>query len=420
VRELARDGRWAALLISCRERDFEADFRLPFDTLILQPLSPLQIHQFLVKAFTDHLGDAEAGERAGLERFWRLAGGPDMAAVWSTWQKAGASWAQFWTAEDIPKENPNVFGATSGAQDELWRHLREDRRGLLQLASNPYLLTVMTALPDIPANRAQLFAGFLAQLHERERLAYLARGDHPAAVPPFASWRAALVALAQAMQVHSAGAQTGSSSASEAGTTLKKPLWPALLTPDLVTFAIDASVLQRSGPEELRFTHQLLQESLASQVLLEAAGGGTPLATAFWPADRWWQRNGWEVVAELAAEACGRDETALHRLLDWLASANPEVAALAWQRVGAPTLPPGLTAPWVAHWLPRMTNVKSVPAAPARAAIGRALGLLGLDQRRGVGLRGDRVPDIDWVDIQIGEHTSELQSQSRSRMPSSA
>jgi hypothetical protein len=158
-------------------------------------------------------------------------------------------------------------------------------------------------------------------------------------------------------------------------------------------------VLQRSGPEELRFTHQLLQESLASQVLLEAAGGGSPLATTFWPADRWWQRNGWEVVAELAAEACGRDETALHRLLDWLAGANPEVAALAWQRVGAPRLPPVLTAPWVAHWLPRMTDVKSVPAAPARAAIGRALGLLGLDRRRGVGLRGDRVPDIDWVDI---------------------
>ena len=48
VREMAEDERYAAVLVSCRERDFEADYDLPFDTLTLKPLSPPQIHRFLL------------------------------------------------------------------------------------------------------------------------------------------------------------------------------------------------------------------------------------------------------------------------------------------------------------------------------------------------------------------------------------
>lgn len=72
--------------------------------------------------------------------------------------------------------NPNVLGAISVKEDQLWRHASFDRRGLLALAANPYLLTVMMLLPAIPPNRAQLFDGFVRLLYDRERQAREQRG----------------------------------------------------------------------------------------------------------------------------------------------------------------------------------------------------------------------------------------------------
>jgi formylglycine-generating enzyme required for sulfatase activity len=54
-------------------------------------------------------------------------------------------------------------------------------------------------------------------------------------------------------------------------------------------------------------------------------------------------------------------------------------------------------------WLPRLTNLDLEPAPEARAAIGRALGRLNLDNRPGVGLRPDGLPDIQWVAVPAGE-----------------
>lgn len=42
------------------------------------------------------------------------------------------------------------------------------------------------------------------------------------------------------------------------------------------------------------------------------------------------------------------------------------------------------------------TAPEKEPHPHARAAIGRALGRFGLDRRKGVGLRADGLPDIDW------------------------
>jgi len=56
--------------------------------------------------------------------------------VWGKWQRAGASFDLFFGASDVPRENPNVFDTTFGADDALWReHIRE-KRSLLQLAHN--------------------------------------------------------------------------------------------------------------------------------------------------------------------------------------------------------------------------------------------------------------------------------------------
>jgi hypothetical protein len=390
IRTVAEDDRFAAVVVSCRARDFEADYRLPFDTLTLQPLTPLQIHRFLHRAYAQQHGTS-AGAVVAERRFWEIAGGPALQAVWEVWRSAGASLAQFWTLDEVPKDSPNVFATTSVQQDNVWRTARREARSLLRMASNPYLLYVMTELPAIPTNRARLFDGFLQLLHQREREARHARHDSDS-VPGLHDWRGVLCELAAVMQ--------GLLQAPDAGaaTALARGHWPSALTPELLAFSIDASVLQRAG-DDLRFSHQLLQEALASRVLRQASDSGSTLAANFWPAARWWQRNGWEVVAEIAAEGCAGDEEALWRLVRWLAQAQPEVACNAWRRAGAPKLPPALSAELMRNWLPRLTDALAEPSPLARAAIGRALGGFDLDQRPGVGLRPDGLPAIDWVVI---------------------
>ena len=392
IQRLAEDTRFASVVVSCREKDFAADFSLPFDTLSLQPLTPTQIRSFLHRALPLHLG-ADVGPAEAETRFWRIAGGKDweeLRQAWEAWQRAGADLALFWSAEDIPRADPDVYSATSELQNGLWRRVRFDPRNLIRLAANPYLLTVMTALPAIPANRAQLFEGFLEVLFEREREAREKRHDG-ARVPDRGAWEAALVELAETLQ--RAG---GAYEADGARTALSEDDWPKSLSPAIIDFSVDASVLQVKG-NDIRFTHQLLQEYLASRLLLAASRSAARPAADFWPAATWWERSGWEVVAEIAAESCGFDAQAQARLIAWLAEANPEVACEVWRRLGQPAVP--VLAGIVGRWLPRMTDVGLQSHPHARAAIGRALGRFGLDRRPGVGLRADGLPAIDWVKI---------------------
>ncbi|MBK6714514.1 MAG: SUMF1/EgtB/PvdO family nonheme iron enzyme [Burkholderiales bacterium] len=183
-----------------------------------------------------------------------------------------------------------------------------------------------------------------------------------------------------------------------ARTALARADWPAALSEDLLAFSIDASVLQRVG-DELRFTHQLLQESLAADVLLSAARSHSRPARDFWLTQNGWARSGWEVVAEIAAEACAGDTPAQIGLIRWLAETAPKVATDIWNHAGQPALPAELLAATKAQWLPRMTDVAAEPEPEARMAIGCWLGALDLDDRAGTGLTPDGLPDIDWVVI---------------------
>ncbi|MER0214600.1 MAG: hypothetical protein DU481_00060 [Nitrosomonas sp.] len=272
-------------------------------------------------------------------------------------------------------------------QDNLWRETRFNPRNLLRLAANPYLLFIITALPQVPRNRAQLFQGFLNNLYRREKQAREKR--HDANIPIKETWEAELIALAEAMQ------RAGCSD-DGAQTSLSRHQCPASLAPALLDFSIDASVLQVEN-DAVRFSHQLLQEYLASRFLLDASHTGNQSAHTFWPQVAWWRRSGWEVVAEIAAESCGDERDTQIRLIAWLAQANPEVACTVWRYLGKIDLPHTVLTGISNHWLSRMTDMALEPDAFARAAIGRALGLLGLDARKGIGVSADGVPDIDWV-----------------------
>lgn len=406
IKALAGDERIAAVIASCREKDF-AELALPFDTLSLQPLNPPQIRDFLHRVLGVHHGRDASAEAERL--FWRIAGGADAESAYRKWAAAGAE-ALFWCADELPFRDPSFYLRASAGEYAVWPPLRidsrsllrlyaawpplrADPRSLLRLAGNPYLLQIMAALPELPHNRAQLFRGFLTVLHAREGDTRARRNDLPG-TPDLEDWFATLAVLAEQLQRLS-GAEADDDGAR---TTLLRRHWPAALDAMMLDFSRDASVLELTG-DELRFSHQLLQEYLASQVLCEASRSGDRSAHDFWPAEAWWQRSGWEVVAEIAAESCAGDVTARNGLLDWLAVANPEVAVAAWRALGEPALPPELLEAIAVRWRPALTDIDTFPDARARAAAGRALALLGLDSRPGVGLNVEGLPDIDWVEI---------------------
>ena len=164
--------------------------------------------------------------------------------------------------------------------------------------------------------------------------------------------------------------------------------------------AASANLLEDAEP--VRFTHQLLQEYFSARRLLTEIGTG--LSThAFWPPERWWEASGWEEAVVLAA---GLSAEAAATVFHWVVPANPEVGAACIRRSGR-VYDDDTSLMLRIRWLDALIDNEAQPE-PARAAIGRALGsvLLGsgeaLDNRRGVGLRADGVPDIDWVEIRGG------------------
>ncbi|MDX1657039.1 MAG: SUMF1/EgtB/PvdO family nonheme iron enzyme, partial [Candidatus Competibacteraceae bacterium] len=79
----------------------------------------------------------------------------------------------------------------------------------------------------------------------------------------------------------------------------------------------------------------------------------------------------------------------------------PEVAAKCVLESAAWT-PPDTRERLRTCWRPRLTDLDGDPEPEARAAVDRALGRLGLDDRPGVGLDENGLPDIDWVAIPDG------------------
>jgi hypothetical protein len=95
--------------------------------------------------------------------------------------------------------------------------------------------------------------------------------------------------------------------------------------------------------------------------------------------------------------------------VDWVATANPEVAAQCVEFSGAAINPETLQR-LKSDWIDRVANLRTDPNPQARAAIGRALGLTGLDDRVGVGVverrledaQTVRLPNFDFVEIPEG------------------
>ncbi|MDZ4796764.1 MAG: SUMF1/EgtB/PvdO family nonheme iron enzyme [Bryobacteraceae bacterium] len=397
-RKLEKLSAQTALIGSCRQQDYVGDLDLGLDTLTLEPLSPQRIRAALRQWMTDR---GETPERAD-RLFWQLAGDERLGSVLDTWLSAGAAEDAFWTVSD-PREEQRAYKKTRGDEAALWRTHIPNRRSLLRLASNPFLLTMLfqvwLAEGGLPRNRGDLFGRFVNRLLSRERL--LKKDDESG------EWRITdegttlldgLTALAWQMQTDRIA--SGQDEWGDFGVLTvagADAATAALGSESLLKLAQDTTLLE--GGQEIRFRHQLLQEYFTAKALLKRLGATQ--AASLWPPRRWWERSGWEEAAVLLAGLFSDDCSGVIR---WLAAAQPEVASQCLLESGADVAnKAALLEELKSAWMPRLTDVRQEPAPEGRAAIGRALGRLGLDQRTGVGLRPNGLPDIEWIPIRSGD-----------------
>lgn len=391
LRELI--GKGARMVVTCRELDYRDEtLKLDIDALTVHPMNPERVLDFLTRYLTDGRG-GEDGIALAEKLFWQIAGGIELRSVWEKWRKAGAALNEFFTAEDEPKA-----AHTNWDETELWKQTIKLPSNLMHLAANPYLLWMFLQLylqaGRIPPNRGELFDEFVYQLLKREGLSV---GDELSAKGRELSDR--LEQLAWTMQTSAVddGVAVGG-----VELTLPRAYAMSIVGGEASLYrAASANLLEDA--QSVRFTHQLMQEYFTARRVLREFGYGRK-AHDFWPAGSWWQPSGWEEAAVLAVGMSGKDA---EPLIDWLSAANPEVAAVAIQRSGI-EFTDRCKLKLREAWLPQMTDLARQPEAAARTAIGRGLGSVTLangeplDNRPGVGLRTDGLPDVEWVDIPGG------------------
>lgn len=382
-------------VVSCRELDYTID--LKFDRINITPLDPIRIREFAVRYLDEAQGEA---------LFWRIAGGDEVQKLWGIWQNAGASFDLFWNAPDIPKENPDVYTKTIGEQDRIWQEKVRGKHSLMELARNPYMLLMLTSVyaeqGTLPENRGELFQLFVETLLKRERI--------PSYEQTFLTNGLAKVAyemqIRRVPEEQTAGDEVddAEADAGNALTVLPRQDVADVLGERLLYLAGSASIL--SVGEQVRFTHQLLQEYFAAKFMDGEIRTGRLKATDIWKPDNWWERTNWEEAAVLLAGLYSDDCSSV---VEWVAEANPEVAAQCVVRSGA-ALAEATKERLRAEWITRLMDCKHDPNPLARAAVGRALAITGWDNRKGVGVV-DGLPDIEWVKIPEGEFQYGIQSE---------
>jgi hypothetical protein len=191
---------------------------------------------------------------------------------------------------------------------------------------------------------------------------------------------------------------------SETGTEIKRQdverilkEQPDISDPALLLRLASAASLLEVG-DYVRYTHQLVQEYFASEVMGVAMDAQRD-PTEFWPEITWWEPQGWEETAIILAGV--RDDP--QGVARWIAPAQPEMAYQVLMECGIDVSLDEI-APETRKALADGAKAKVVEKNPiGRASAYRVLGLVQADNRRGIDLRTDGVPDIDWVEIPAGE-----------------
>jgi formylglycine-generating enzyme required for sulfatase activity len=402
-----QSGRHPQLLavVSCRELDYTID--LEFDRINIMPLDPLRIREFV-----GHYLNTEKEPDKGEALFWKLAGETAAKTHAEFMRQLGHKLAEpervFWIDAHVPEDTTNAGWGWTKDRDYYWREWIKDRKtpsSLMVLARNPYMLLMLTSVyaeqDKLPDNRGELFQLFVQTLLTREHIP----ADEQAALTD------GLARVAFEMQTRRTPQAEDDEEDDEedddeaekgdALTVLPKAEVTPILNDRLLYLAGSASLL--SVGEQVRFTHQLLQEYFAARCMDSKLRAHELAVGDLWPPERWWQRTNWEEAAILLAGLYSNDCTPV---VNWVAQGNAEVAAQCIVRSGA-ALADAARARLRTEWIYRLTDLPDDPQPQSRAAVGRALGLTGWDNRQGVGTvrdaRGVALPDIVWVEIPGGE-----------------
>ena len=278
-------------VVSCRKEDYAPndDFDLGCDRINILPLDAMRIRQFTARYLP------EQGETF----FWKLAGERARSYYNDFIARVGLQHEErFWLAQQPPHDLKWTYDWDSENPHRRWtewiKH-REAPASLMILARNPYMLWMLIRVyakqGELPANRGDLFRRFVEELLEREKI-------------PVAEWPPLITGLAQvayAMQSQRAPRNQeetdGETETGNALTVLPGADVRKILDEQTLKLAGSASLL--SLGEQVRFTHQLLQEYFAARYLQSRMSATQSDASAFWPPDRWWQRTNWEEVAIL-------------------------------------------------------------------------------------------------------------------------
>lgn len=387
VRAFVNQPVFKRLLLTCRQRDYVDALEQDLDRLTIEPLDPPRIWQFLQNYFHYFAEQQPQNFAAKLaERlFWQLAGGEEVQTCWQDWQQQGKAdqWQAFWQLREIPGNWPYQLERLDDArQNQL-----VDPRSLLKLAANPYLLFLITTLyaryQELPKSRIELFGRFVEVLLKRESEE---KASSRAYVPERMALLTALKQLAWQLQSRSGTAQ-------EARTVLARHEAVQTVSTADLEFAAAASLLELTR-DSVRFSHQLLQEFFTAQGFKDRREQGFT-AAVLWPPDQWWQANGWEEAAKLAAEY----EADPSLFLRWLAVGNPKLAA----EIALEQQIPEALLPFQEQWQAAITDVINYPNPRERHAISTGLAWLDWDQRFGIGLNAQGLPEIDWLEIPAGE-----------------
>jgi hypothetical protein len=389
-------------VVTCRHLDYRDEgLKLDLDTITIHPLDPPRIRDFLRRYLIDARGEIE-GATVAETLFWEIAGGADVKAVWDKWHQANKTLTLFFSSPDIPAE---VLKVTSGSEDWIWWEVVKSPGNLMRLAANPYMLwmflQIYLEVETIPSNRGALFDEFVFQLLKREGFS-----DREGLSAEGQALSDKLEELAWVMQRRAV--ESGETSGGVELTVARNEAISILGGDEQLYRAACANLVEDA--DLVRYTHQLLQEYFVGRHMLVELGAGHFDEHYFWPKDHWWEPSGWEEAAVLAVGMSGLQ--AQREILERLLLANPEVAALAVTRSGI-QFDDSFKIMLREILVPQLIDLEQHPQAGARAAIGRALGMVAftngefLDNRSGVALASEGFPDIDWVDIPGGTITLE-------------
>ena len=368
-----RENRDVLVVVTCRRLEYATLKALPLRRADVDPLDVNRIHLFIGNYLEDEDRD---------RLFWALAG-EAIEGLWRLFQQKELTFTDFWQGNALSSGHP-AYNSTSGNQDTIYNEMRSALRerdelpGLLGLVTNPFLLKITvevfieTGKP--PRNRGQLFKAFVDLLIERRGYPAVSEA-HPWITPE--TQVKALAALAYRMQAENTGTSVGVDWAQQAladDGIVDDPANLLYLAQSATLITVDTT------NHELKFFHQLMQEYFAACKMAEDIEKGVSVAQ-YWPGN-WWQPTGWEETAVLVAGM--RPDVAT-----WLMDAHPVLACRA--------LTEGIYA--ARHVMPvreRMLRALTGGVPPkARAEVGRWLNRIG-DNRPGIGLRPDGLPDIAW------------------------